>query len=75
MTNYHVIGNVLGQASRSAGERKVAQVARITLLGADGFTHEYIADLVGACPGDGRRGQSHLCACMQFFAVFRRKRV
>lgn len=48
MTNYHVIGNVLAQASRSAGDRKVGQVARITLLGTDGFTHEYIADLVGA---------------------------
>ena len=34
---------------RSAGpDRKLSQVARITLLGADGLSHEYVADLVGA---------------------------
>lgn len=48
VTNYHVIGSVLAQASRSAGDRKLLQVARVTLLGTDGFTHEYVADLVGA---------------------------
>ena len=35
-------------AEASGDKRRVQQVARVTLLGSDGFTHEYVADLVGA---------------------------
>ena len=51
VTNYHVLGGVLGAASTSrAGTsgRRIASVARVTLLGGDGKNHEYVAELVGA---------------------------
>ena len=54
VTNYHVLGSVLAAASSGRGGlggRTVASVARVTLLGPDGRSHEYVADLVGADRG------------------------
>jgi len=54
VTNYHVLGSVLAAASQSragVAGRRIASVARVTLLGADGASHEYVADLVGADRG------------------------
>ena len=63
VTNYHVLGSVLAAAGLSKAaatgpvlpggdgqpvQRKIASVARVTLLGTDGKSHEYVADLVGA---------------------------
>jgi S1-C subfamily serine protease len=59
VTNYHVLGSVLAAAGLSAKTgasssaapqqpRKIASVARVTLLGTDGKSHEFVADLVGA---------------------------
>ena len=54
VTNYHVLGGVLAAASQGraglAG-RRVTSVARVTLLGSDGKSHEFVADLVGADRG------------------------
>ncbi len=54
VTNYHVLGSVLGAASQGRaglGGRRIASVARVTLLGSDGKSHEFVADLVGADRG------------------------
>lgn len=50
VTNYHVLAGVLNAASsgRGGAQRRVASVARVTLLGGDGKSHEYVAELVGA---------------------------
>jgi S1-C subfamily serine protease len=63
VTNYHVLGSVLAAAGVSGAAappgapapsasapppRRVASVARVTLLGTDGKNHEYVAELVGA---------------------------
>jgi S1-C subfamily serine protease len=52
VTNYHVLAGVLGSASTGRGGvpsgRRIASVARVTLLGGDGKSHEYVAELVGA---------------------------
>lgn len=52
VTNYHVLGSVLAAAGRGgAAKRALSAVARVTLLGADGKSHEYVAELVGADRG------------------------
>jgi S1-C subfamily serine protease len=51
VTNYHVLGGVLNAASsgrNGTAGRRVTSVARVTLLGSDGKSHEYVAELVGA---------------------------
>ena len=51
VTNYHVLAGVLNAAGagRAGGPgRRIASVARVTLLGSDGKSHEYVAELVGA---------------------------
>jgi len=51
VTNYHVLGSVLAAAGRGGARRPLSAVARVTLLGADGKSHEYVAELVGADRG------------------------
>ncbi len=52
ITNYHVLGSVLkGLGPAAAGQgsgRAPARVARVTVLGTDGFQQSYDAVLVGA---------------------------
>lgn len=53
VTNYHVLASVLAAASGREGlaGRRIASVARVTLLGSDGKSHAFVADLVGADRG------------------------
>ena len=53
VTNYHVLASVLAAASGREGlaGRRLASVARVTLLGRDGKSHAFVADLVGADRG------------------------
>ena len=48
VTNWHVLGGVLG---RAGGRTRVASAARITLLDAAGAQHTFVADCIGADRG------------------------
>ena len=48
VTNYHVLGNILKAMGTGNTPRDDVKVARVTLLGKDGYKQDYLATLVGA---------------------------